>query len=68
LSFEAIRDYRRRIPEHHRRRKALDRTISDESRQGLDWTNFFVADVQVGFGAFLAFYLANAAACSWRLR
>ena len=59
LRFDAVREYRKRIPEHHRRRKALERTISDESRQGLDWTNFFVADVQVGFGAFLAFYLAN---------
>jgi MFS family permease len=58
-SFHAFADYRRRIPEHRRRRKAIDRRLSDESRQGLDWTNFFVADVQVGFGAFLAFYLAN---------
>jgi MFS family permease len=57
--FQALADYRRRIPEHHRRRKAIDRRLSDESRQGLDWTNFFVADVQVGFGAFLAFYLAS---------
>src|SRR5947208_694723 len=53
--FDALR----KIPEHRRRRKALDRELSDESRQGLDWTNFFVADVQVGFGAFLAFYLAS---------
>jgi MFS family permease len=59
LGFDVIGDYGRRIPEHRRRRKALDRTISDQSRQGLDWTNFFVADVQVGFGAFLAFYLAS---------
>jgi len=51
--------YHKRLAEHRHRRKALDRKISDESRQGLDWTNFFVADVQVGFGAFLAFYLAK---------
>jgi predicted MFS family arabinose efflux permease len=59
LGFAALRDSRQRIQQHRRRRKAADRTLSSESRQGLDWTNFFVADVQVGFGAFLAFYLAN---------
>ena len=32
---------------------------SRQSRAGLDWTNFFVADVQTGFGAFVAFYLAH---------
>jgi hypothetical protein len=31
---------------------------SVQSRRGLDWTNFFVADVQTGFGTFVAFYLA----------
>jgi hypothetical protein len=25
------------------------------ARYGLDWMNFFVADVQTGFGAFVAF-------------
>jgi len=29
------------------------------SRLGLDWTNFFIADVQTGFGTFVAFYLAQ---------
>jgi MFS family permease len=48
------------VSEHRRRRRDLDHTISDQSRRGLDWTNFFVADVQVSFGAFLAFYLASA--------
>jgi len=33
--------------------------VSDQSRRGLDWTNFFLADVQMAFGAFLAFYLAE---------
>lgn len=28
------------------------------SRRGLDWLNFFVADVQTGFGPFVALYLA----------
>jgi MFS family permease len=49
----------RSIATHRQLRKKCDREISDQSRRGLDWTNFFVADVQVGFGAFLAFYLAN---------
>src|SRR5919197_6017857 len=50
---------RRAISEHRRRRRELDRKISDQSRRGLDWTNFFMADVQVGFSSFLAFYLAD---------
>src|SRR5262245_24019870 len=29
-----------------------------QSRRGL-WLNFFLADVQTGFGAFVAFYLAE---------
>src|SRR4029077_6105563 len=29
------------------------------SRAGLDWMNFFIADVQTGFGTFTAFYLAH---------
>jgi MFS family permease len=32
---------------------------SRRSRQGLDWLNFFVADVQTGFGPFVAVYLAS---------
>jgi hypothetical protein len=45
---------------HHRRAKrSLERTGSARSRHGLDWMNFFIADVQAGFGAFVAFYLAN---------
>src|SRR3954470_6015257 len=50
---------RRFVSEHRQRRKELDRKISDRSRRGLDWTNFFMADVQVGFSSFLAFYLAD---------
>jgi len=42
-----------------RRPIAHDQAISDRSRAGLDWTNFFLADVQMGFGSFLAFYLAG---------
>ena len=40
-------------------RKVLRGSISKESRLGLDWLNFFLADIQTGFGAFVAFYLAD---------
>jgi MFS family permease len=40
-------------------RKILRGSISKQSRQGLDWLNFFLADIQTGFGAFVAFYLAD---------
>ncbi len=40
-------------------RKVLRGSISKQSRQGLDWLNFFLADIQTGFGAFVAFYLAE---------
>jgi MFS family permease len=40
-------------------RKSLRGSISGQSRQGLDWMNFFLADVQTAFGAFIAFYLAD---------
>src|SRR5215831_15875266 len=57
-----LRDFhshsRRLISEHRHKRKLRDREVSDQSRHGLDWTNFFMADVQIGFGSFLAFYLA----------
>jgi MFS family permease len=44
----------------YRDAKRLLRTpASRQSRAGLDWMNFFVADVQTGFGAFVAFYLAH---------
>ena len=38
---------------------------SAASRRGLDWLNFFVANVQTGFGAFIAVYLTSEA---WTLR
>jgi MFS family permease len=40
-------------------RKILRGSISARSRRGLDWLNFFLADIQTGFGAFVAFYLAE---------
>jgi MFS family permease len=38
-------------------RDARERTASPRSRRGLDWFVFFVADVQTGFGPFVAVYL-----------
>ena len=40
-------------------RRLLRGTISRQSRPALDWLNFFLADIQIGFGAFVAFYLAD---------
>ena len=40
-------------------RKTLHTPASSQSRYGLDWMNFFLADVQTGFGTFVAFYLAH---------
>jgi MFS family permease len=40
-------------------RKTLHTPGSWQSRYGLDWMNFFIADVQTGFGTFVAFYLAH---------
>ncbi len=40
-------------------RRSLHAPASKQSRRGLDWMNFFIADVQTGFGTFVAFYLAQ---------
>src|SRR5262249_47574997 len=48
-------------------RKVLRGAVSKESRRGLDWMYFFFLDIlncffaniQTGFGAFVAFYLAD---------
>src|ERR1051325_6298626 len=50
---------RRALSNYRNHRRARDSVISQRSRIGLDLTNFFLADVQVGFGSFLAFYLAQ---------
>ncbi len=47
------------VTRHHRAKRSLERTGSTLSRHGLDWMNFFTADVEVGFGAFVSFYLAG---------
>jgi len=40
-------------------RRGLHAPASARSRRGLDWMNFFIADMQTGFGSFVAFYLAQ---------
>jgi MFS family permease len=40
-------------------RRVLRTPASNHSRRGLDWLNFFIADVQTGFGSFVAFYLSQ---------
>ncbi|MGH6677390.1 MAG: MFS transporter [Bradyrhizobium sp.] len=47
------------IARHRQAKSSLERVASTRSRHGLDWMNFFIADVQEGFGAFIAFYLAD---------
>jgi hypothetical protein len=32
---------------------------SEQSRRGFDWLNFFMSDVQEGFGSLVSFYLAH---------
>lgn len=39
--------------------EADDIRPSSRSQRGLDWLNFFIADVQTGFGPFVALYLAG---------
>src|SRR5262249_32238388 len=50
---------RRAVTRYRCARRAQRMPASRQSRRGLDWTNFFIADVQAGFGAFVAFYLAT---------
>ncbi len=50
----------RKLAAHYRQARAsLHTPASPQSRYGLDWMNFFLADVQTGFGTFVAFYLAH---------
>jgi MFS family permease len=49
----------RAVARYRDARRSLRTPASRQSRAGLDWMNFFVADVQTGFGAFVAFYLAH---------
>jgi MFS family permease len=49
----------RAITAYRGARRSLHAPVSSQSRHGLDWLNFFLADVQTGFGSFVAFYLAD---------
>ena len=42
-----------------------ERRPSPRSLRGLDWTNFFLADVQTGVGPFLAIYLTSMPNLGW---
>jgi MFS family permease len=53
------RRLRSTIARYRGAREYLHGPISRRSRRGLDWLNFFIADVQTGFGSFVAFYLAD---------
>jgi hypothetical protein len=46
---------------YRRARQSLRTSISARNRHALDWTNFFLADVQTGFGAFVAYNEAHLA-------
>src|SRR5262252_1182122 len=65
---------RRAVAHYRHASRLLDTPGSRRSRGGLDWANFFIADVQTGFGTFVAFYLANLGwteaklVSCWRLR
>jgi len=50
---------RRAFARYRHARRTLRTPASRQSRHGLDWTNFFIADLQTGFGTFVAFYLAS---------
>jgi MFS family permease len=50
---------RRAVSRYREARQSLRTPASARSRHGLDWANFFIADIQTGFGTFVAFYLAT---------
>ena len=54
-----LRPVRHAVARYRKARKSLHAPVSAQSRYGLDWMNFFLADVQTGFGTFVAFYLAH---------
>ncbi len=64
LAAAAIADYcstklRNAAGRYREAKWSLHAPASAQSRRGLDWMNFFIADVQTGFGSFVAFYLAQ---------
>ena len=51
--------FRNTVARYRHARRSLQTPPTPQSRYGLDWMNFFLADVQTGFGTFMAFYLAH---------
>ena len=47
------------VARYRNARRSLHTSTSRRSRFGLDWTNFFIADVQTGFVTFVAYNLAH---------
>ncbi|MGC1587006.1 MAG: MFS transporter [Rhodomicrobium sp.] len=56
---ERLAESRNTVSRHNQNKRALELAGSPQSRRALDWMNFFLADVQTGFGTFVAFYLAG---------
>jgi MFS family permease len=59
LASEMSLQFTQTFSRHRRQKQSLEHAGSSQSRQGLDWMNFFTADVQTGFGAFVSLYLAE---------
>ncbi len=59
MRFTERADFAGAISRYREAKNALNTPGSGQSRHGLDWMNFFIADVQTGFGSFVAFYLAG---------
>lgn len=47
------------VARHIENKRSFEGLASRRSQRALDWVNFFVADVEEGFGGFVAFYLAD---------
>jgi len=58
-AFLRVPHVQRTFSRYRDARRSLRVPASRRSRHGLDWTNFFVADMQTGYGSFVAFYLAS---------
>ena len=50
---------RRTYSRYREASRSLRVPASRQSRHGLDWLNFFLADMQTGYGSFVAYYLAG---------
>src|ERR1700741_1886904 len=59
ISAHSVSRLRDAAGRYREARQSLHTPASAQSRRGLDWMNFFIADVQTGFGTFVAFYLAQ---------